>query len=154
MKIKVKKKDCHLVIRVKAAFGESIDKTEFDKFASIYLRGFLRPCLTKKNQIEYTYYRDDYIKGNINVLDNQLIFTSIPYDEAWHIEVDGQEIKPVKLLDSLIGIEVDPGEHEISMKYHCDFTKSIIISIGSLIALLCGVIIKKVINKKKEKLNK
>lgn len=54
MKIKVKKKDCHLVIRVKAAFGESIDKTEFDKFASIYLRGFLRPCLTKKNQIEYT----------------------------------------------------------------------------------------------------
>lgn len=54
MKIKMKKKDCHLVIKAKAAFGESIDEKELDRFARIYLRGFLKPRLIKKNQIEYT----------------------------------------------------------------------------------------------------
>ena len=54
MKIKTKKKDCHLVIKAKAAFGESIDEKELDRFSRIYLRGFLKPRLIKKNQIEYT----------------------------------------------------------------------------------------------------
>ena len=54
MKIKMKKKDCQLVIKAKAAFGESIDEKELDRFARIYLRGFLKPRLIKKNQIEYT----------------------------------------------------------------------------------------------------
>lgn len=51
---KTKKKDCHLVIKAKAAFGESIDEKELDRFSRIYLRGFLKPRLIKKNQIEYT----------------------------------------------------------------------------------------------------
>lgn len=54
MKIKAKKEDCHLVIKVKATFDEKIDEKELDKFARIYLRGFLKPRLIKKNQIEYT----------------------------------------------------------------------------------------------------
>ena len=54
MKIKMKKKDCHLVIKVKTAFGENIDEKELDKFARFYLRGFLQPHIIKKNQIEYT----------------------------------------------------------------------------------------------------
>ena len=54
MKIKMKKKDCHLVIKVKTAIGENIDEKELDKFARFYLRGFLQPHIIKKNQIEYT----------------------------------------------------------------------------------------------------
>lgn len=54
MKFKAKTKDCHLVIKVKTAFGESIDEKELDRFTRVYLRGFLKPRLIKKNQIEYT----------------------------------------------------------------------------------------------------
>lgn len=54
MKMKAKRKDCHLVIRAKAAPGESIHEKELDTFARMYLRGFLKPRLIKKNQIEYT----------------------------------------------------------------------------------------------------
>lgn len=50
----MKKKNCHLVIKAKAAFGESIDEKELDRFSRFYLRGFLKPRLIKKNQIEYT----------------------------------------------------------------------------------------------------
>lgn len=54
MKFKVKTKDCHLVVRAKTTFGENIDEKELDRFSRVYLRGFLKPKLIKKNQIEYT----------------------------------------------------------------------------------------------------
>jgi len=54
MKFKEKIKDCHLVIKAKTSFGEKIDERELDRFARIYLRGFLKPKLIKKNNIEYT----------------------------------------------------------------------------------------------------
>lgn len=54
MKFKAKTKGCHLVIRAKAAIGENVDEKELDRFLRIYLRGFLKPKVIKKNQIEYT----------------------------------------------------------------------------------------------------
>ena len=71
----------------------------------------------KKNQIEYTSYNDNKIEGTIHVDKNQIIYTSIPYDISWDIKVDGQKVKPLILLDTFIGIEVAPGDHEISMEY-------------------------------------
>lgn len=53
MKFKTKTKDCHLVVKAKSTFGEYIDEKELDRFARIFLRGFLRPKLIKKNLIEY-----------------------------------------------------------------------------------------------------
>ncbi len=96
-----------------------------------------------KNQIKYTHYEDHFIEGKINVDENQMIFTSIPYDEAWEIKIDGEKVKPNKLLGSLIGIETTPGEHELSMRYKYNFTKSIIISATTFIALIVYMIIKK-----------
>lgn len=54
MKIKVKTRDCHLVVKVKLSFGEGINEKELDMFSRTYLRGFLKPNLRKKNLIEYT----------------------------------------------------------------------------------------------------
>jgi len=54
MKFKTKAKECQLLVRVKASFGETIDEKDLDRFSRTYLRGFLRPRLVKKNVIEYT----------------------------------------------------------------------------------------------------
>lgn len=54
MKFKAKTKDCQLFIKVKTSFGENIDSKELDRFSRIYLRGFLKPKLVKRNLIEYT----------------------------------------------------------------------------------------------------
>lgn len=54
MKFKAKAKDCQLLVKAKASFGETIDDKELDRFSRIYLRGFLKPKLIKKNLIEYT----------------------------------------------------------------------------------------------------
>ncbi len=53
MKIKAKAKDCQLLVKVKIATGETVDEKELDRFARLYIRGFLKPRLTKKNLIEY-----------------------------------------------------------------------------------------------------
>lgn len=54
MKFKAKAKECQLIVKAKSSFGEVIDEKELDRFSRIYLRGFLKPKMIKKNQVEYT----------------------------------------------------------------------------------------------------
>jgi len=54
VKFKAKAKDCQLLVKVKTAFGETIDEKELDRFSRVFLRGFLKPKMVKKNLIEYT----------------------------------------------------------------------------------------------------
>ena len=98
----------------------------------------------KKNQIEYTYYKDNHIKGDINVDKGQMIFTSIPYDKDWIVKVDGKKVDAVELLDSLMGIEVKPGKHKIELEYKTHYFIPALISTVSLIVLIIDYIRKRI----------
>lgn len=100
----------------------------------------------RKNQIEYTYYNDNHIIGNINVDKDQLIFTSIPYDKDWEVYIDNKKVEPIELLDSLLGIEVKPGLHKIELKYKTHYLIPILISITTLIVLIIDLIRKRTLN--------
>ena len=100
-----------------------------------------------KNQIVYDYYSDSHIKGKIKVEENQIIYTSIPYDTSWEIKIDNEKVNPTLILDALIGIEVKPGTHTIEMKYKTNYTGPIIVSILSLLVLIANIIYQ---NKKKK----
>jgi uncharacterized membrane protein YfhO len=89
-----------------------------------------------KNQIKYTYYNDNHLEGTINVDEGQIIYTSIPYDESWKIKVDGKEVKPIMLLDALIGIEVEPGEHTITMEYKDNYLIPALMSLTGIIGFI------------------
>lgn len=54
MKIKEKTKDCRLIVNIKTSGKECIDERELDRFSRVIMRGFLKPRLIRKNQIEYT----------------------------------------------------------------------------------------------------
>ena len=90
----------------------------------------------KKNQIHYTHYEDNHLEGKIEVEQNQIIFTSIPYDKDWKILVDGKETEPIRLLNSLLGIEVSEGTHTISLKYQSNYLPSILLSLGTFLSIL------------------
>ena len=82
-----------------------------DKFQEVYKN-------LSSNIIENTVYEDGYVKGNIEVTaDKTLMYTSIPYDEGWSLKVDGEDYDYFKILDGLIGVKLQPGEHEIEFKY-------------------------------------
>ena len=88
--------------------------------------------ILKKNQIEYSYYTDSKIEGTINLDKDQIIFTSIPYDTNWEIKIDDKIVKPVKIFDSLLGIETKEGKHKIKLEYKEHFTIPILISLITL----------------------
>ncbi len=86
---------------------------DHEKFAEGYAK-------LKSGQIEYIEFNDTTIKGTFKLDENEILYTSIPYDEGWTIYIDGREIADTavyKISDSLLGIYATPGEHEITMKY-------------------------------------
>lgn len=70
------------------------------------------------NELKIIEYNKNYIRTNINAQkQNQVLYTSIPYDKAMKIILDGKEIEPIKIFDTLIGIELPKGNHVIEFKY-------------------------------------
>ncbi len=103
-----------------------------------------------------TEHTDTYLRGNVTAANDGILMTTIPSEPGWTITVDGEEVEPVLLLDSLIGIDLKAGEHEITMKFFPDYLVLAIIVelIGlSFIALVAvfevrdGAIIRKIIKK-------
>lgn len=84
-------------------------------------------------------HTDTYLSGSVDAQKDGILFTTIPYEPGWTITVDGNEVEPVKLLDSLIGIEMPAGTHTVTMKFWPKYlTLAIVVSLFglSLIALL------------------
>lgn len=69
---------------------------------------------------------------------------TIPYEEGWKVIVDGKEIEVEKVLDALIAIKVDSGEHEILLKYTPKgLTLGMTLSISGIILFIIKIIMSK-----------
>ena len=117
---------------------------DVDEFEEVYNN-------LKENIISDTDYRDGYVKGKISVTeDKTLIYTSIPYDEGWTVKIDGKKVEYVKILDGLIGVDVDTeefseGEHVIELKYKVPgLMGGIIISFLALVSCIAYEVFMKV----------
>ena len=69
------------------------------------------------NQMNITEFKDGYLKGDINIEEGQMIFTTVPYDEGWTVKLDGKKVEPEKVADAFIGIKASAGQHTVEMKY-------------------------------------
>ena len=66
-------------------------------------------------------YGNDFLKGTIDLPEGQdLIFTTIPYDEGWHVYIDGERVEIIEVLDSLLAVQSTAGFHEIEFVYRPD----------------------------------
>ena len=80
------------------------------KFDSLYNYANSEP-------LEITDFKQDNIKGKLNVAKDKFLVLTIPYDENWTISVDGVDSK-LKLCDfGFSGIEVAAGKHDIELTY-------------------------------------
>lgn len=76
------------------------------------------------------------ISGKINS-DGGILFISIPYNDSFTIKVDGKKVDYNKIFDSFIGVNVEEGEHEITIDYiPKGFIVGIIISVISIFLTL------------------
>lgn len=95
-------------------------------------------------------YKDDDIHGTITTVnDEQTILTTIPYDEGWHVYVDGERVEITEAIDALIAFNIDSaGEHSVRFVYRSTaFTLGLIITVASLAGFILIIIFEQKLKK-------
>lgn len=89
----------------------------------------------QKKSWNVTKFDDRYLEGTVNAVSGEeVLFTTIPYENGWTIKVNGKTVEPIKSLDSLITIPLDAGENKVTMEFSPNYWKfSIVISIFGLL---------------------
>lgn len=88
------------------------------------------------HQLEITEHQNGFVKGKIQVEKEQdILFTSIPYDGGWTVTSNQGEVEIVPLLDgAMLGLSFEhPGEYEITLNYEAAGLKQ-----GLLITVICA----------------
>lgn len=97
-----------------------------------------------QHQWDISEYKDGYIKGNISVDEDCVMFTSIQYNDGWSVYVDGEKAETVKIGDALLGVYLSAGNHEVTMQYHTDgFLLGLTMTATGIILLVLWVLRKR-----------
>lgn len=119
--------------------GELIYEMDLEAFDMAYNK-------LAEGALEITKQKGTTIEGKIKVGEDQMIFTSIPYEDGYTVKVDGKEVEKGVLKmqmngkenDVFLTIPADEGEHTISITYcPAGFIPGVILAV---IALLVAVI--------------
>ena len=77
------------------------------------------------------------IEGNINVVEDGIMFLSCIYDKNLDVYIDGVKQDKIKLVDAFIGVEVEKGNHTVKIKYNPRvFVLSLIPSLIGFLSLI------------------
>lgn len=72
----------------------------------------------KQSPLKVSSYAANRISGTVNLKAGQdLLMTTIPYDQGWHVKVDGKTVTPKKALSTFMAIPMSTGKHKVSMYY-------------------------------------
>lgn len=71
----------------------------------------------KQNELRIESFEDDRIVASIDLDKDKMLFTSIPYDDGWHIYENGKEIDKICLVGAFIGADLGEGEHRIEIRH-------------------------------------
>lgn len=97
-----------------------------------------------KNSIDITEFTNNCIKGNVEVDNSGVMFTSIPFDEGWKIIVDGKEVEKLQVVNAFLGFKISSGTHNIKMIYvPVGYEEGKVISISSFAIFILILMLKK-----------
>lgn len=92
-----------------------------------------------------TKIKSSHISADVEVEDSSdLVVFTIPYEKDWIINVDGERVEAVKVMDALMALELSPGKHTVDMRYiPRGFRYGVPVSIIALITTFCVLILQK-----------
>ena len=70
-----------------------------------------------QNAMQVTTCTNSRLEGTVTATTDGWLYTSIPAIPGWSVWVDGTKCEPIALLDTLIAVPVNAGEHTISLRY-------------------------------------
>lgn len=96
----------------------------------------------QKGNLNINEHSDTRLYGTVNVGEGQnILFTTIPYDEGWNAYIDGEKAELIKTADSLLALEISTGEHTVEFKYMSDaFVYGCVITAVGVIAFAGAVV--------------
>lgn len=92
----------------------------------------------KAQELLISQFKENHIIGSIsNNSINQVLFTSIPYDQGWIVKVNDKKVETYKTLDSLLAFDLPIGDLDIELLYvPKGLVSGIILSVMSCLYLL------------------
>ena len=100
-------------------------------------------------------FTEDNLEGTITTNKaKQTILTTLPYDEGWHIYVDGKEVECRETLGALIAFDIKgAGEHTLRMTYRSSaFTIGLAVTIAGILLFAAVCIVEFILKRKKHNL--
>ena len=101
----------------------------------------------KSGEMEITEFSDTTISGKFTADDNEILYTSIPYDKGWSVTLDGKMLSEDDIIiisDALMGVKVSSGKHNIIFEYSIPHMNiACIISFTFAILLIIGFTLKR-----------
>lgn len=113
----------------------SVDFSAFTIDHEKFVEGYSK---LKDGQLEYTEFNETVVKGTFKADENEILYTSIPYDESWKVYIDGKRVSSedvIAVSDALIGVNVPKGEHEITFVYEAQGLQECVV-ISSLFVII------------------
>lgn len=101
-----------------------------------------------ENALKVKKFTDTKIVGNINVKNDCVLYSSIPYDEGWNVYIDGKKAEKFEIGNAQLGVQLESGNHEIEYKYS---PKGIKYSIPISVITILGIVIYAFLSKKRKK---
>ncbi len=81
----------------------------------------------KTQQLDLQKFNATYLRGTVTAQENQILFTSIPYEDGWTVKVDGRKVTVTNpeteqeetphCLKAMIYVPLEAGTHTITMSY-------------------------------------
>ena len=87
--------------------GSNVTEKKLERIYPIFMEGALKNSTVT----------DTKISGTICAKENQIVFTTLPYDRMWQVYVDGERVDTYKCLDAMVAFDISEGEHTIEMRY-------------------------------------
>lgn len=85
--------------------------------------------------LELSLAEDGKLRGTVTADTAGTLLLSIPYDEGWKVKADGEETETYRIGEALTGIDLEAGEHEISMDYTPEG-----LWLGTAVSILCAAL--------------
>lgn len=107
--------------------------------------------ILRDEPFEIETYNSTLIEGSVNVKENGVFYTSIPYEKGWELYVDGEKTEITPFENALIAVKLNEGEHSIKLKYSPEgFSLGVKITIGALFVLV-GLIVLNAVKKRRKR---
>ncbi len=94
-----------------------------------------------QTHLENVTYNSTHMNGQVTMQEAGRLILSIPYEDGWHITINGEETEGERFGGALIAFDLEPGEYTISMEYTPEGQYAgiliSVVSLGIFVLLMC-----------------